>query len=408
MKLLRLETERALPCIIGYLLTELCIGVMNLWSIFQLPVSAVFGWEYGSVVLVSSFYMVAFVTGSFTHGLLGPHLHPRFICYIGTFLYAGGFFLSSLLRGGSVWNIYLSYGVTVGLGSGLIHNTAMFGVMTWMPGRKGFAAGLAGAAFSVSAIILSTLIQNLLGIMSLPKVFQTLGVISFAVMIVSTTLVSTPSVQKRKEMAAPEGSWTGMKLGQAVRDIRFWVIALQMFLFSGCWNVIIPIIKPLGMLRGLSEPLAGLTVSLVGLVMIVSKLGMGPISDLIGRNKTLVISCMAYVLGAALLIFATGWVYMIGIWLPAFAYAAGGCIVPPLFSDCFGHKYSGGIYGCAFYSTALSSIIMNKISTTVNAAGVTTGNYTFTFVLCIIISIGSCFALFAFNRINRRSIAQAK
>ena len=406
MKLLRLDSERALYSIVGYMLLELCVGILNLWSVFQLPVSQVFGWEYGSVVLVSSFFMIAFVTGSFAHGLLASRFHPRFICYLGTILHAGGFFLSSLLLGGSVWGIYFSFGITIGLGCGLIHNSSVFGVMSWLPNRKGFAAGLAGTSFSVSTIILSTMIQGLMKVMPLSKVFQVVGAICLTVMLVGSSMVCVPSVQKLANMETPEGSRAGKKLREAVSDVRFWLIALQIFLFSGSWNVIIPIIKPLGMVRGLSESLAGFTVIFVGVIMIAGKLCMGPISDVIGRKNALMISCMAYAFGAALLIFGTGWVYMTGIWLPAFAFAAGGCIVPALVSDSFGPKYSGAIYGCAFYGSALSSIVMNKIATTVNAAGAVTGNYTFTFILCIVISFGAAFTVYILNRVNQKMISR--
>ena len=399
MKLFRLEAERAFPSVAGYSIVQLCAGVINIWSVFQLPVTNTFGWEYGSVVLVSSIFMFAFVTGGFLNGLLASRYHPRYICYLGTILYSGGFFLSSLLRGGSVWSMYFTYSILVGIGSGIINNTALFGVMTWLPRKKGVATGLGTSWFNLSAIVLSALILKLLGIMALTDVFKVLSIGSLVLMLIGSTMVCVPSSKKIASMNAPESAWTGKTLSQALRDARFWLIALLIFLFCGSWSVIIPIVKPLGMLRGLSEPLAGATVSLCGLMMILGKLVLGPLSDMIGRRNALFISCMASGCGAVMLIFGTGWVYMIGVWLPAFSYASGGSIVPTMVSDRFGHLHSGAIYGATFYGAAISSLIINKLSTVINASGATTGNYTFTFILCIAISAAAAITVYVIDRL---------
>ena len=131
----------------GYIVLQLCVGVFNLWSVFQLPVCELFGWEYGSVVLVASFFMVAFVAGSFLQGLLASRLHPRLVCFVGVCLFCGGYLLSSTIRGGSIWNIYLSYGIVSGLGCGMINNASIFGIINWMPNRRGMASGIAGVCF---------------------------------------------------------------------------------------------------------------------------------------------------------------------------------------------------------------------------------------------------------------------
>lgn len=388
--LLQSERNSAWSSIAGHIIVTLSVGAMNIWSVFQLPVCDFFGWDYGSVVLVTSFFMFAFVTGSFLHGLLSYRFHPRIISLLGAALFSGGLLLSSVLqRSADIWTLYAAYGILVGLGSGLVNNNSIFELVNWLPTRKGLAAGISGTCYYVSGILLSVYIQYLLPRHPLPRVFRTVGLVTFAVMAVGCLLICRPSKAYLSRFDRPQTALYGTPLPQAVRDIRFWLIALFILLSSALWNILVPIIKPLGLARGLSESMAGLTVSLGCIVGSIGKLGFGLLSDRIGRNAVLVITTLANIVGAVLLIFATGSLYSIGVWLPSIAFASAGCVIPLLACDNFGPRYAGAIYGLAFYGGAISSVLFNRIATAINADGAVTGNYTASFLMCIVINLAA-------------------
>ena len=138
-----------------------------------------------------------------------------------------------------------------------------------------------------------------------------------------------------------------------------------------------PIIKTLGINRGLTDTAATLCVSLTGIANAAGRLIMSSLSDKIGRVATLLILCgMTIISGIALIFSGGGFLFGI-VLLTAFAYGGPAAVNPATSTDFFGPKYAGSNYGIIMLSLGFSSVLFNMLS---NAMYRATGGYTLTFI----------------------------
>ena len=369
--------------LVGCLVAQLCVGIIYLWSVFKADAMSYYGWGDGPVNMVASFMLFCFCAGNLLGGALQDRTNPRLSALIGILLFGGGILLSSLIPAtGSIVLFYITYCVMGGLGSGFVYGSALNCLQKWLPHRRGLATGLAASTFGLSTVVFSPVCSWLLGAMPMPMALRTLAGVLFVIGFVATLFISLPDGAYLSKLKLPGGGSGGgersMTTTQAMVTLPFWCLFLSMFLFNATWNMLTPLIKGLGMERGLSEGLAVLAVSLTGLTNAAGRLFMSTLSDKIGRIATLNILCVVTLACALLLIFAGGPLYLVVVLVTAFAYGGPAAVNPALCTDLFGPKYSGTNYGVAMLSLGLSSVVFNAISNVLYAAS---DAYVATFVM---------------------------
>jgi len=145
--------------------------------------------------------------------------------------------------------------------------------------------------------------------------------------------------------------------------------------------MIIPRVKTLGLLRGLTENMTTITVSLTGVASATSRLVAGYVTDKIGGARTIWILTAVTLVSSVLMIFADGALYVVAVLLIVCGYSGPAGIFPTLSTNAFGTKHSGTNYGLAFMFLGISSPLFTMVSNIVSANGVETGNYTAAFVI---------------------------
>ena len=371
--------KSSLPTIVGCLCVQLCMGVVYLWSAFKASAMEFYGWADGPANMVTSFMMMGFCVGSMTGGTIQDAIGPRKVSMIGCVLFGGGIFAASCIpAGGSVVLFYFSYCVVGGLGSGFVYGSAISCLQKWMPHRRGLAAGLAASAFGLSTVVFSPLVTWMLGRMDISGVLRVLAVAFFLVGMAACVFIRLPD---RADCAAvqsvPEDDGS-RNLSQALRTFPYWCLVAGMFFFNGTWSMINPLIKGLGMERGLSEAAAVLTLSLTGVTNALGRLTMAALSDKIGRIPTINILAVVTTVAALLLVFVGGPVYSIAVLISAFAYGGPAAVYPALTSDLYGPKYSGANYGFIMLALGASFVVFNVLS---NILYEYSGAYVLTFLV---------------------------
>jgi OFA family oxalate/formate antiporter-like MFS transporter len=368
--------------IVGCLLVQLCVGILYLWSVLKGSAIAFYGWEGGAANLVASVMLFCFCFGNLVGGILNDRIGPKTVSILGCCLFGGGILLASFIpANSSVWLFYLTYCLIAGMGSGFAYGSAISCLQKWLPHKRGLASGLACSAFGLSTVIFSPVFSTLLGVMSLSATLRTLAIVFLVVGLLACTLISLPDQTYLDSLNLPASAVSGdnsKTLGQAMRTAPFWLLFLSIFFINGTWNMLTPLIKGLGVERGLPESLAVLTVSLTGLTNAIGRLGMATISDKIGRANALYFLGALTIVCALCLIFAPSYLYMIIVLITAFAYGGPSAVNPAFSTDFFGPKYSGSNYGVIMLALGFSSIVFNSISNNLYAA---TGAYTMTFIV---------------------------
>ena len=307
--------------VVACLLIQLCVGILYLWSVFNNAVTEHFGWNARSASMVSSFMIFGFVLGNLIGGFLQDKTNPRLISFVGCFMFCLGIFLTSLLTEKTVALIYLTYSGLGGLGCGFAYGCVLSCLQKWFPDNRGFASGLSVSAFGLSTVLFGPVAQTLLNRLGVPHTFMTLaGVFLLATMTACCFVRLPPRVQSVENQNKSAQLAEGLTPLRTMRLFPFWCIALSCFFINATWNIVVPVIKSLGMERGLSESIAVLAVSITGVANAAGRLGMATASDKIGRTNTIIFLAALTAVCAVALIWAQGVFYVTVIALTAFAY----------------------------------------------------------------------------------------
>lgn len=193
--------------VLGAMMSQLAIGALYAWSLFNKPIATAFNWELNAVVTTYAISLVSFAVTMMFSGRIHLNKGPRFTSLIGAFLYSTGIILSAFAT--STTMLYLTYGVMGGAGVGFIYVCQLSTLVKWFPSKKGAITGVATAAFAFGAIIFKKVITTLLQISDstiyttdmVSNTFLILG-ITYAVMTISgALLLDTP--QNGKVKTAP-------------------------------------------------------------------------------------------------------------------------------------------------------------------------------------------------------------
>jgi OFA family oxalate/formate antiporter-like MFS transporter len=206
------------------------------------------------------------------------------------------------------------------------------------------------------------------GIVNFTPVFLTLAAVFLVAGLIATFFVRLPDEEYLKALPQSPASarvFTGrdFTLFEAMKKPTFWFIFLELLFINGTWTLSVPLIKNLGMQRGLSEATAILVVSLTGIFNAGGRLIMATISDKLGRTTTIIILSVLTFIGAVYMILnVQGVGFIIAISIIAFGYGGPASINAAFTTDFFGQKNSGTNYGVVMLALGFSSILFNTIS----------------------------------------------
>ncbi len=398
--------------IVACLVVQLCVGILYLWSAFKGNIIAAYSVGADEAVaagiktaagMVSSYMIFAFVFGNLIGGFLNDKKGPKLTCFAGVILFSAGVAASAFVK--SIALLDFTYAIMAGLGSGFAYGACISCIQKWLPHKRGLASGLACSAFGLSTVVftpvsnwLMNMNKDAAGIVNFTPVFLTLAAVFAVLGLVACCFISLPDEAYIKSLNLPKAAASANQnytLGQAMKIPAFWCLFFSIFFINGTWNLCVPLIKDLGVQRGLTESLAIACVSFTGITNALGRLIMASLSDKLGRSNTMYVLCGLTLVGAILMTFIGGYGYFATIALIAFAYGGPSALNAALCTDMFGPKNSGTNYGVAMLALGLSSIFFNFVSGSILHA--TVENVTSTFVMGAITAVIPVFLMLYIN-----------
>ena len=361
------ENKLQLSAVIALMITSLCVGIVYIWSAFKISAVEYYSWTPSSANMVPSIMLFAFTAGSFFGGYLQDKIGPKKTSFIGIILFGGGIFISSMLSQSTPIGVfYMTYGVIAGIGSGFVFSSSLNGIQKWFPDKLGLATGLGAASFGLSTVVFSPVCSTLLNRFNVAITLRILAVSAFVVALTACLFIKLPGEEYTQERIAHASgrkvTTESKNLGEAMKMSKFWLLFLCLFFYNGTWNMLTPLIKGLGMERGLAEGMAILCLSMTGIANTLGRIIMAPLSDKLGRINTMFLLCGITAVSAMGLTALTGVGYFAIVLLTAFSYGGPAAVYPALCTDMFGPKYSGRNYGFLMLGLGISSVVFNAIS----------------------------------------------
>ena len=289
-----------LMVIAGFLVLMVSWGCQFAFSVFLIPLTEHFGWTRANTAGVFSFNILLFGVGSIFSGKLTERFGPRAVVGVGGALMGGGLILSAAIQ--NLWQLYLVYGVIIGLGASTTWGPLAATVSRWFIARRGLAMGIMSLGISLGIMVLPPLSRYLITRLGWRMSFILLGLLT-GLLIMGTSLLLkrdpeekglNPYLENPKRSAEEKIPATSLAAGQdwslseALVTRTFWMIfAANLFWLIGFYMVSVHL-AAYGTDLGLSPMAAAFAISLIGGGSIFGKVFMGFLSDRIGPQKVLV------------------------------------------------------------------------------------------------------------------------
>ncbi len=314
------------------------------------------GWQRADIVYCATFLAIGGTIGNPIVGLIVDRYAPRAVALISLLFIAIGLASFSLLDG-SVLNlqlIYLAMGF-FGAGSGGVSFTRAIG--TWFRKGRGFALGIALCGTGASAFIAPLLAQSFVDMVGWREACLWIA----ALIIVIGLPVVAWGLQTPKTDAlspdAPAPDTHGVTRAEAMRDPRFYILAVSIGLFGIFISAVVVNMVPMFIDKGIAPARAAQIASLMGIAMIFGRLIIGSLLDrfppaLIGAAIFVAgaAGTLAFVIGgtpfAVAMVLATG--FLLGAEVDLLSYLA---------LRFFGPRHYGEIFGLLFAAYTLCSMV---------------------------------------------------
>ena len=191
-------------------LTQLSLGTVYAWSFFQTPITELVGWSNTQVAWAFSLSIFMLGVMAAWGGAKIDKYGPRKLAIIGGVMYALGYVISAYaLSSGTLWLLYLAFGVLGGAGLGLAYVTPVATVSKWFTEKQGLATGMVVMGFGLGALVMSKLLAPFflhLSSNSLSTTFLYIGLTLIVVLPISASFMQLPPTEKEKSQVQTKKS----------------------------------------------------------------------------------------------------------------------------------------------------------------------------------------------------------
>lgn len=299
--------------IIGIAFVTMAVGVSarTAFSLLLPPLLDEFGWDRGLAAGAFSFGFLVSAALSPIVGRLMDSRGPRFVIEIGVVLMVSGLLLAPGIE--KPWHLYVSLGVLVSAGSNLMTFTAhsLF-LPNWFVRRRGLAISIAFSGVGVGAIVLLPWLQTIIQRDGWRASCWTMGLLALLVLGPINLLVwrapqqigLLPDGASRDAGATTERSasnivdqaWASVAwtLALAMRTARFWWLLLGYFCAMFAWYAVQVHQTKFLIEIGFTPLDAAWALGFVSVVAIPGQVGLGALSDRVGREWVWTAGCIGF------------------------------------------------------------------------------------------------------------------
>jgi MFS family permease len=267
-----------------------------------------------------------------------------------------GYFLTS--RVDTVLQLFLFYGLIIGIGNSSANVTPLTTTARWFIKRRGVMSGIVKVGTGAGMFIMPLIAGWYSAANGWRNSYLVLGLISMLCVILAAQLFRRdPSQMGLQPYGAEEVNsgrmgmaGEGLSLQQAFRTRQLWTICILYFIawYIGMTNSVHIVTHAIDM--GISQIQAAGVLSTIGGVSIIGRVVLGGAGDRFGSRQALVISFLIIVLPLLWLQFA-GETWSLYLYAVIYGFGHGGffALVSPIVAEVFGTISHGSILGVVLF-----------------------------------------------------------
>ena len=382
----------------GWVMVVISIGILAThaltlyaFGVFLKPLTIEFGWERGALSVAYSMSVLVGGGLGILSGRLTDRYGPRPIVTIGGLSTGIAFLLMSLIS--SLWQVYLIWGILMGIGFSFCFIPVMSLIPRWFTKRRGIATGIVMAGMGLGGMITPPLAQWLIDACGWRNAFVILGLITLVIVTpIAQFMKHSPQraglkpyggdeTTEDKQSQSPAAE--GFSLSQAIRTARFWLFGLILAGFFFCFGTIMVHIVPYASDVGIPSIIAASILSIAAGISIIGRLGTGFLSDRIGGTLALS-ACVSLITLALIWLLFVREVWMFYVFAVIFGLSYGGLVtlLPVVAAELFGVVSLGVILGGLTFVGTIGEALGAPLSGSIFDI---TGSYSLAFLICAVI-----------------------
>ena len=335
------------------------------WALFTGPLVKELNATLAEIQVTFSLLIVLQTFLSPLQGYLIDRFGPRLLLSVGALLTGASWVLAANVQ--SLWQLYLSYGVLGGIGTGIIYVGVVGMMVQWFPDKRGLASGMVAAGYGFGAILTTFPISRSIETGGVSDTLLVYGFAIGAVGILAALGMRRPPRPATPEAAAasivePARSYTPREM---LRSPIFWLMFVMMTMMSTSGLMVISQMGAFAHDFGVADALVfglaalPLALSIDRFTNGLTRPFFGWVSDRIGREYTMFIAFGLE--GLAMLV----WLYyahnpLMFVLLSGVVFFGWGeifSLFPSTLTDTFGTKHATTNYGFLYMAQGVGSVL---------------------------------------------------
>ncbi|WP_323659430.1 OFA family MFS transporter [Pectobacterium versatile] len=366
--------------VLGTIITQMGLGTIYTWSLFNQPLVDKFGWTLSSVATTFSITSFCLAFATLFAGKFQERIGLRRLTMIAGIALGAGLMASAASP--SLTLIYLLMGVVVGFADGTAYITTLSNLIKWFPNRKGLIAGISVGAFGTGSLLFKYVNSFLIAEVGVSEAFFYWGIIVMAMILVGSSLLKEPAAAPVQQ-ASVQGQTCDFSLAEMLATKESYLLFI--IFFTACMSglYLIGIVKDIGVqMAGMDMATAANAVSAIAIFNTVGRIVLGALSDNVGRMRVISFTLFVTILAVSVMTFLPLNPILFFICVSAIAFCFGGNITvfPAIVGDFFGLKNHSKNYGVIYQGFGIGALSGSFIAAQL-------GGFQATFMAIIIMSV---------------------
>ena len=372
-------------CLLFFCLINFTTGALYVWSIFAAALAGRLSTLAGAAVTPGELAPVFGVASAMTPfmmiagGFVNDRFGPKPVISAGGLLIGLGYW--GACAAGDVAGLMLSYGLLVGVGTGLVNGCTINTAVKFFPDRRGFAGGLVTASLGLGAAALPFAAKAAIELLGIDGALVLFGLVSAAVITPLGLLTKKPAAEGMEARAAavgavPRPSATPREM---IASPVFIPLALLFMTAASMGLMLISSASSIGMSQvGLDAAAAAGALSVLSLANTAGRFVSGVASDRFGRLPTLTAMLVVALAGLAALWTAgrgDALLFFVGLAGVGLCFGSFIGVYPGLVADEFGPKYNSVNFSILMLGYSVGGIAGTWLIKATAASGSFSGAY---------------------------------
>ncbi|MCX8058916.1 MAG: MFS transporter [Spirochaetes bacterium] len=360
----KLENIKIYLNIIASFIIMLCIGSVYSWSIIASKLIKDYNFFTWQTQLIFSMIICIFPITMIFSGKLSNKIKYNYFGYISAILFFAGYFLTGISKG-SFFIILLTFGIIVGIATGLGYWVSLTSPVQLLPSKKGLITGIAAAGFGLGSAIFSEfseffLIQNnnIMDFLKTVGIIYGLIILIFSILIFDKKRSVKEKIDNNIKNENIENKTSKSNIFYFIKSNNFIKLFIGIFLGTFAGLLIIGNLKIIGENNQISDHILILGISLFAVANFTGRIFWGILSDHVDTSICIFLDLLIQAVSIFSLnyLISSDYLYLIIVFLIGFGFGGNFVLFAKETAQVFGVDKLGLIYPYVFLGYAFAGI----------------------------------------------------